>query len=397
MYNLLASVEYILFVYFIFTTAYALVFALAGFLIPKKVKTKEGVLNKIAVFIPAYKEDFVIVPVALEALKQNYPQEKYRVVVIADSLQPPTLEKLRNLAIDVVEVSFEKSTKVKALQVALNTIASDFDIALILDADNVMETDFLMKINNAYSAGNKVIQGQRVAKNTNTSFAVLDSVSEIINNHIYRKGHSALGMSCSLIGSGMAFDFKVFKETMLEMDSVGGFDREMEVKLLIKGYKSIYLETAKVYDEKIDKVENFGKQRTRWISSQFVYLKKYFVKGCASLLKGNLVLFNSAVLRNVHLPRVMNLGLLFLLAFVHLCFYSFWPAFALKWLILFAAYLASFILSVPLSFYNKKFFLAVGSVPQAFVEMTKSFFKLRNANKTFIHTPHTHTDVEAQK
>jgi cellulose synthase/poly-beta-1,6-N-acetylglucosamine synthase-like glycosyltransferase len=396
MYNLLASVEYILFVYFIFTTAYALVFAIGGFLIPKKVKTKEGILNKIAVFIPAYKEDFVIVPVAIEALKQNFPQDKYRVVVIADSLQAATLEKLRNLAIDVVEVSFEKSTKVKALQVALNTIPSDFDIALILDADNVMEADFLMKINNAYSAGNKVIQGQRVAKNTNTSFAVLDSVSEIINNHIYRKGHSALGMSCSLIGSGMAFDYTVFKETMLEMDSVGGFDREMEVKLLIKGYKSIYLETAKVYDEKIDKVENFGKQRTRWISSQFVYLKKYFVKGCASLLKGDFVLFNSAVLRNVHLPRVMNLGLLFLLTFVHLSFYSFWPEFALKWLILFVAYLASFVLAVPLSFYNKKFFVAVGSVPQAFVEMTKSFFKLRNANKTFIHTPHTHTDVEAK-
>jgi cellulose synthase/poly-beta-1,6-N-acetylglucosamine synthase-like glycosyltransferase len=396
--EIITLIEYTLWVYFIFTTAYALFFAVGGFVVPIKLKrpTSEK-LHSICVFIPAYKEDFVILPVAAEALKQNYPNDKYRVVVVADSLKEETLSNLRKLDIEVIEVSFEKSTKVKALQVALNQLNSSFDIAVILDADNVMEPDFLSKINETYSGGYKVIQAQRVAKNMNTSFAILDSLSEKLNNHIYRKGHTALGFSSSLIGSGMAFDYAIFKETILDMDSVGGFDREMEVKLLIKGYKSIYLEKAKVYDEKIDKVENFGKQRTRWISSQFIYLRKYFYKGFASLFKGDLVLFNSTVLRNIHLPRLINLGLLFIITAIHLVFYRYQPTFANVWLVLLLAYLASFVLSVHYTFYDRKFFLALLSVPVAFIEMSKSFLKLRNANKTFIHTPHSHTDVETKK
>lgn len=396
--EIIALLEYALWIYFIFTTAYALIFAIGGFIIPIKLKPSKIEKNHtICVFIPAYKEDFVILPVAEEALAQNYPKDKFRIVVVADSLKAETLTNLRKLDIEVIEVSFEKSTKVKALQVALNQLNSPFEIAVILDADNVMEPNFLSKINDTYSRGYKVIQSQRVAKNMNTSFAILDSLSEKINNHIYRKGHSALGFSCSLIGSGMAFDYSIFKETILDMDSVGGFDREMEVKLLIKGYKSIYLESAIVYDEKIDKVENFGKQRTRWISSQFIYLKKYFYKGFASLFKGDLVLFNSTVLRNIHLPRLINLGLLFILTAIHLVFYRYQPTFANVWLTLLLAYLASFILSVHYTFYDRKFLLALLSVPVAFLEMSKSFLKLRNANKTFIHTPHSHTGVETKK
>lgn len=392
--EIISIAEYSLWIYFTFTTAYALIFALAGFAIPIKIRSKKGTQHSICVFIPAYKEDVVIVPVAIEALKQNYPAHLFRIVVVADSLQEETLAKLRNLNIEVIVVSFEKSTKVKALQSAIKQLNNVFDIAVILDADNVMEPDFLAKINETYAGGYKVIQAQRVAKNMNTSFAVLDSLSEKINNHIYRKGHSALGFSCSLIGSGMAFDYNIFKETILDMDSVGGFDREMEVKLLIKGHKSIYLESAKVYDEKIDKVENFGKQRTRWISSQFIYLKKYFYKGLGSLMQGNIVLFNSAVLRNVHLPRLINLGLLLIFTILHLLFYRFQPFYAQVWCILFISYLASFVFSVHYSFYNRKFFVALASVPVAFIEMSKSFLKLRNANKSFIHTPHSHTGVD---
>ena len=89
----------------------------------------------------------------------------------------------------LVEVSFEKSTKSKALNAAMAVLDDDYDIALVLDADNIMESDFISKIDKAFANGAVVVQGHRVAKNLNTSLAVLDAISEEVNNHIFRKGH----------------------------------------------------------------------------------------------------------------------------------------------------------------------------------------------------------------
>lgn len=387
-------IEYILLAYFLYSVSYTLLFSLAGRIIHRKVEGRPVPINKIAVLIPAYKEDAVIESVAKSALKQEYPADRFDVVVIADSLQDTTLHRLAQLPIKVVPVSFEKSTKVKSLNAAMAALGDTYDLALILDADNIMEANFLRKINHAYNGGHKVIQGRRVAKNMNTSFAVLDALSEILNNHIYRKGHHSLGMSSSLIGSGMAFDYKLLKYTMLEMNSVGGFDRELEVRLVGKGHKAVYLENAIVLDEKVEKPEVFANQRRRWISSQFIYLKEYFWSGMASLFRGDITYFNSSVLRNIHLPRVINLGLLLIITALATLLEDYLYAGATMWWILTAAYLLSFVLAVPLSFYNKKFFKSISRVPQAFFIMFLSLFKLKGANKQFIHTPHNNIEAE---
>ena len=76
--------------------------------------------------------------------------------------------------------------------------------------------------------------------------ALLDAISEEINNHIFRKGHRSLCLSSAIIGSGMAFDYQLFKEYMTTLQAVGGFDKELELKLLHNGYKIDYLPDAMV-------------------------------------------------------------------------------------------------------------------------------------------------------
>ena len=95
-------------------------------------------LKKMAVLIPGYKEDAVILDVARKALQQDYPPSLYDVVVIADSFQKDTLERLSHLPIKVIEVSFEKSTKSKALNKAMANLSDSYDVAVVLDADNIM-------------------------------------------------------------------------------------------------------------------------------------------------------------------------------------------------------------------------------------------------------------------
>ena len=390
-------IEASLFLYFSYVAAYTFLHSAAGRIVPPLRLLSASKKSSIAILIPAYKEDAVIVQVAQEALQQNYPTEKFEVVVIADSLQQNTLKQLRQLPIRLVEVSFEKSTKVKALNKALAELEENkFELSVILDADNLMEKDFLEKVNAAYQAGFLSIQGQRVAKNKNTNFAVLDALSEIINNHIFRRGTYALGGSSSLIGSGMAFDHKILKDTLLSMSSVGGFDRELEVLLLEKGIKTCYLENAKVQDEKVEKPEVFANQRKRWIASQFKYLKKYFKKGVNGLIKGRWAYANSALLRNIQLPRVINLGLLFFVCALSSFLNPYLNIHSIYWWGLLGIMGISFTLAVPLSFYNKDFFKALKSLPKAFGIMLSLLFKLKGADKTFIHTPHSNTEVSSR-
>ncbi|HEY8936871.1 MAG TPA: glycosyltransferase family 2 protein [Cyclobacteriaceae bacterium] len=383
--------EIILLSYFTFVSLYAFILSFAALFYNNKSAPQSTEKRRIAVLIPSYKEDQVIVSVAQSASKQNYPQDKFDVVVIADSLKDSTMETLHKLPIRVVKATFEKSTKVKALNLAMATIGDDYDCALILDADNIMEPDFLNKMNNYFGAGHKAIQAQRSAKNKNNPMAFLDGLSEAINNFVYRQGHVAVGLSCSLIGSGMIFEYRTLKEILLPLDSIGGFDRELELNLIKRKIKIHYAKDTVVYDEKVDSTEVFEKQRTRWLSSQFLYLKKYFFDGWLGLLKGQLDYFNSSILKNIQLPRVVNLGLLFIftiIAFILSAYLHFPPTI---WLIFIGLNFFAVLFATPKSFYSKEMIKSLQLIPGLFFKMFMLLFKLKGANKTFIHTPHSHT------
>jgi len=391
-------VELLLLIYFGYVVSYTLIFSVAGLFYkpPAFAKASAGRpsegYNKFLVLIPSYKEDSVILDSAKRALEQTYPATHYRVAVIADSLQPATLLALRQLPIDVVEVHFESSTKVKSLNTALTSLPDEMDYVVILDADNVMASDFLVKINSVVSPTVRVVQGQRKPKNQNNTLALLDGLSEAINNHIYRQGTASLGLSASINGSGIAFDYSILRKKLSTMSSVGGFDRELEILLLEDGIRVQYHKGAVVFDEKVSQTQAFQNQRRRWISSQYFYLRKYFVRGLVALVKGDFTYFNSAVLRNIQLPRLINIGLLTLftggLYFVrdHLFFpYTIW-------VVLFSLQALAVLLAIPREFFTLKLAAAVIKLPFIFFRMVLLLFKLKGANKKFIHTPHGMTN-----
>jgi cellulose synthase/poly-beta-1,6-N-acetylglucosamine synthase-like glycosyltransferase len=387
-------VEYVVVIYFGFAALYVFIFALAGRFTRKKTEPKESLDRKFAVLIPGYKEDAVIYDVAVESLKQDYAKENYDVVIIADSFAPETIARLKTLPIKVIEVSFEVSTKSKALNKAMAELGDAYDVALVLDADNIMAPDFVSKINQAFDRGFTVVQGHRVAKNLNTSFAVLDAISEEVNNHIFRKGHRSLGFSSALIGSGMAFDYHFFKETMANVKAIGGFDKELELKLLMGREKIEYLDDAIVEDEKVQKSEVFANQRKRWLSAQFVYFGRYFFPGLYHLFfKGNIDFFDK-VYQMVSPPRVLLVGLvsIFTLFYALLAILfpssTFWAFSVYEWGPVFGLVVIAFLLSIPGIFYRKQTLVAILTLPKAFFLMFVSLFKLKGANKKFIHTEH---------
>jgi cellulose synthase/poly-beta-1,6-N-acetylglucosamine synthase-like glycosyltransferase len=390
-------IEVILLIYFAYVTGYSFLFSFAALFYHNEKAPEAKTKRKIAVLIPAYKEDNVIVNVASRALNQHYPADKFDVVVIADSLKQKTLDVLHNMPIKVVEVVFEKSTKVRALNKAMEIIGDNYDYAVVLDADNIMESHFLRKMNNLAELGYRAIQARREPKNENSKLAVLDGVSETINNFIFRQGNTALGLSSSLNGSGMCFEYKTFKNILSQMDSIGGFDRELEYKLIEKNRPVYYAQNVVLFDEKVDNPEVFERQRKRWISSQFYYLNMFFKRGVSNLLNGNFTYFNATVLRNIQLPRLLNLGLLCFVVVISLLLRNYVHIKPYTWIILLALNIVAMMIAIPAKHYNRQLLKSVFMIPAIFFRMAGLMFKLKGANKTFIHTPHGQVQTTGPK
>jgi cellulose synthase/poly-beta-1,6-N-acetylglucosamine synthase-like glycosyltransferase len=391
--------EYAVYAYMLFATAYIFIYAFAGIFYRQKQSETVSKQRKFAVLIPGYKEDAVIVNVAKQATLQNYPKDKFEVIVIADTFKQETLDALRQLPIRVVEVVFEVSKKSKALNKCMEIIGDDYDIAFILDADNIMEPDVLQKINAAFDRGYDAVQGHRTAKNLNANFAILDAMSEEINNHIFRKGHRVLGVSSALIGSGMGLDYHLFKTTMATVDSVGE-DKEVELKIIKQGYRIDYVHDAIIYDEKTQKSDAFVNQRRRWIAAQLDYFKSHIFDGLKELFtKGNFDYFDK-VIQMVQPPRILLTGILFLLSALFLLIdylpypvlQSYFVPNAMWWITLFGFTTVALLLSIPRKFYNLKTLKALLSLPHGFLLMFISLLKIKGATKSFLHTEHSHVD-----
>ncbi|MBY0425329.1 MAG: glycosyltransferase family 2 protein [Cytophagales bacterium] len=365
---------------------YAFIFAVASKFGKSDLQIVPNTNLRTAVFIPAYQENTVIRQTAAAAAKEDYPSDKFDVVVIADGLEPDTIQFLLAIPVKVIEVKFEVSTKAKSLQIALDQLQGQYDTCIVLDVDNVMSKGFIAKVNQTIAQGFLAVQGHRTAKNTNTKLAVLDAVSEEINNSIYRLGHRALGFSSALIGSAMGFNYSVYHRIMAGIHSVGE-DKELELLLLRENIKIAYLEDAYVYDEKTQHMGAFKKQRRRWLHSQWHVFKTYFISGWKQLfLNGNLDYFDKSFQSSL-IPRVLLLG--FLPTFTILSLILPTPTTFFCFLGLFVFYIISLILAIPSRFFNKELLNAVLYLPTVFVNMFLLQFKLKGAGKNFGHTEHT--------
>lgn len=372
-----------------FNVLYLLLFAVAGRLgraddVPPQPTMRR---RRIGVLIPAYKEDAVIVESVRTNLRQEYPADCFELIVIADSMQPATLARLSELPTRVIEVSFAVSTVAKAINAALARLSDDqYEIVVVSDADNHMAPDFLTRINAAFEGGWRAVQGHRVAKNTDTSVALLDAISEEINNHIFRKGTRALGLSSPVIGSGMAFDLRLMKAAMTNGQTMGGYDKELEMKVALGGHPIGYLERAYIYDEKVAHRAVFENQRTRWIAAQWQFLRTYYRTGLSELARGRAETA-LGMLRAVILPRVLLLGVLGLCTLAGLLSGN-----VLLWSLPLTLLLTlgfSLLISVPAYLRRRVTIRELLLIPVLMLSFGRAVLNMRKAFKRFMHTPHT--------
>ena len=218
--QLLYIIDWFLFGIVALTVLYLMVFTIASLFFHQQVLTKTKQQNRFIILISAYNNPGVIHTVK-SILAQSYPQRLFDVTVISDHNDEMTNFRLAQEPVTLLTSNFTKSTKAKALQLAVNNLPQFkiYDVAIILDAGNVVDTEFLSMMNDAFeSAGTKAIQAHRLSRNRDTTASRMGSVFEEINNSIFRRGHIVLGLSAGLMGSGCAFDFNWFKSNIFNVN-----------------------------------------------------------------------------------------------------------------------------------------------------------------------------------
>lgn len=369
------------------SVAYVVFFAFISLFYDKKDEIAihaSALSNRMAKFLilyPAYKEDRVIINAVEQFLLQDYPTDLYTVVVISDHMQPETNEILQKMPITLLTPTFEKSSKAKAMQYAINEVNDDYNNVVILDADNVVLPDFLSQLNvlcTIYDA----IQCHRCAKNANNDVAVLDGASEEINNTIFRKAHNRLGLSSALIGSGMCFSYELFKKNVFQL-STAGEDREMEALLLHQEVYIKYASDIHVFDEKVSSQDNFQRQRMRWMTAQVQSLLSNLPKIPGAIIHGK-INFIDKTIQQALIPRSI---LIVLLTGISILMTIIVPEWCEKWWLLLGLLAMALFIALPRQL-RLSSFAKVFAIPGLVLRMLKNILQMDRKNTDFIHTEH---------
>ena len=253
------------------TVLYLGIFSIASIFSRTTNINEAKIKRRFIILIPAYKQDHVIEQTILSILAQSYPQRLFDVTVISDHQSEITNMRLAQYPITLLTPNFAESSRAKSLQYAILNLPEFkiYDVALILDADNIIDQDFLTQMNDAYeSAATKAIQAHTVSRNRDTAAARLDAIFEEINNSIFRKGQINLGLSASLADTGTAFDFKWFKDNVMKTKTSAEV-KELESMLLRNQIYIDYFHDILIYGEKVRTTEKLNIQHGRWAAKQF--------------------------------------------------------------------------------------------------------------------------------
>ena len=240
-------------------------------------------IKKFAVFIPAHNEEIVIENIVDNLKQLDYPKDCYDIYVIADNCTDNTAAAARAAGANVLERNDSKKRgKGYALQWAFEKVlydeGSDYDGAVIFDADNLVSMNFLREMNNKLCDGHKVIQGYIDSKNPNDTWITASySIAFWSSNRLFQCARSFLGMSCEIGGTGFCVDVEVLKRIGWNTTCLAE-DLEFTMKLMLNNIKVGWAHEAIVYDEKPLTLAQSWRQRRRWMQGFADVCSRYFVR-----------------------------------------------------------------------------------------------------------------------
>ncbi len=253
---------------------YQLLLALIGLLkkYPRYEKAEPG---SIALLICAWNEEAVIGDLLDCINRQDYPKDKLKTFVVADHCTDRTADLARERGAVVYEKDAGKDMgKGYALSFLMESLRLDypegFDGYLVIDADNLLNTNFVQKMNDAMCAGNDVVTSFRNSKNYGANWVSAgDSLWFLCGSRFINHGRAVCGLSGIAAGTGFLFSRRIAEElegwhyvTLTE-------DMEFSADMKIRGIRIGYCGEAELYDEQPESFSQTVFQRLRWTRGYF--------------------------------------------------------------------------------------------------------------------------------
>lgn len=253
---------------FAIINAYTLIFIVIGIFKTRQFKPTDKRF-RYAIVIAARNEEKVITQLIESIQEQNYPQQLLTIFVVADNCDDQTAS-LAKQAGAVVYERFDTmhQTKGYALRYLFQQIERDFSIQrfdgyFVFDADNVLKSNYIEKMNEAFASGEKIITSFRNSKNIETNtLSAMNSMHFLRTNRFSHRPRSYLGLSTTVQGTGFLFANELVKDGWNYVDLTE--DRSFSVDALLKGYKVSYCDQAEFYDEQPTGFKMIIRQRKRW-------------------------------------------------------------------------------------------------------------------------------------
>ena len=379
----------------IFFLIFPFITVLLSFLKKEKTsKTLRGSKNSekfdYANIITAYRNVEIAKPLIQSLLMQTH--QNHHIYLLADNCDISDWD-IRHEKLTVLNPQPALNLKVKSIIYATERFVRQHDYTIIWDADNLAHPQFLENINAFALAGFKAIQGQRTAKNLDTTVAAADALGEFYKNYVERQIPPLLGSSSVISGSGMAIEQNLYESYLYGEDITKGKelwkkmmqeDKILQNHIIKKGERIVYAKDALCYDEKISEVSDIETQRSRWLFSYFQNLKNTtgFVLRGLFTFNWNTLFFG---LVTVSPPLFILLGLsglFFLISlFINL-------KISLAFVLGITTFIGTIFWTLYLSNAPPQVWLAVEALPLFIVKQIKALFKMANPNKNFKHSEH---------
>lgn len=221
---------------------------------------------RFAVLIPARNEAGVIEGSVRSVLAQSCPEPMRDVWVLANGCSDGTEAAAEQAGAHVLACPPAHSKgEVLRYAFAAEELRA-YDAYVILDADNRMQPGFLAAARDGIAAGYRVMQACRPPMNPHESWVAGGTgLFFRIMDRFYHRGRFALGLSCSLNGTGIVLTREAALKIPWEVSSLTE-DLEYTGLCALAGERIVHLEEARVWDAQPAGLKESMIQRRRWFS-----------------------------------------------------------------------------------------------------------------------------------
>ena len=225
--------------------------------------------HKYGICIAARNEKYVIGNLIDSINKQDYPKNLYKIFVVADNCTDNTASIAREKGAIVYE-RFDNQHKTKgyALQYLFKNIEKDYGVEsfegfFIFDADNLLKSNYITKMNDAFDSGCKIITSFRNTKNFDENWiASTYALHWIRSERTNHRARSLLRLATNIQGTGFLFSNEVVKDGWKYTSLTE--DRAFTADAVAQGYQITYQDEAEFFDEQPVNLKIALRQRLRW-------------------------------------------------------------------------------------------------------------------------------------